>query len=180
MKTWLPLLLVSLALSNFAEAENVDLLKNQANQFKITARRMDDDIQVHADKHKTVFSVRGPLGISHAEIERLGNKWPDTVVLRLHLKGLESFRVSNGQVTLDATVSTDEGKPMVCLWKGGNENSLLAEKSPFWMDVRILAGDGKMATAIPVQDGYFEITLPKAFFDGNPRSITVRWIDFYR
>jgi len=174
------LLLASLALSNLAVAESLDLLKNQANQFKITARRMDDDIQVHADKHKTVFSVRGPLGISKADIERLGNKWPDTVVLRLHLKGLESFRVSNGQVTLDATVSTDEGKPMVCLWKGGNENSLLDEKSPFWMDVRILAGDGKLARAIPVKDGYFEITLPRAFFDNNPKVVTVRWIDFYR
>jgi hypothetical protein len=178
-RIWLLLLLASLALSNLAAAKNVDLL-NQASQFKIMTRRLEDDIQVRVDKYKTVFAVRGPLGISDAEIERLGNKWPETVMLRLHLKGLESFRASNGQVTLDATVSTDEGMPTVRLWKGGNENVELDEKSPFWMDVRILAGDGKLAKAIPVKDGYFEIALPKPFFDGNPRSITLRWIDFYR
>lgn len=179
MKTWPLLLFALLALSNLAVAQNVGLL-NQASQFKITTRRMEDDVQVQVEKYKTVFAVKSPLGISHADIERLGNKWPDTVMLRLHLKGLESFRVSNGQVTLDATVSTDEGKPTVRLWKGGNENAGLDEKSPFWMDVRILSGDGKLTKAIPVKDGYFEIVLPKAFFDGNPKSITVRWIDFYR
>jgi hypothetical protein len=179
MKTCLSVLLASLALSNLAVAENVDLL-NQASQFKITTRKIEDDVQVQVDKYKTVFAVKSPLGISHADIERLGNKWPDTVMLRLHLKGLESFRVSNGQVTLDATVSIDEGKPTVRVWKGGNENAGLDEKSPFWTDVRILAGDGKLAGTIPVKDGYFEIVLPKAFFEGNPKSITVRWIDFYR
>lgn len=180
MKTCLPLLLTLLALGNRAVAENVDLLKTQATPFKITTRRLDDDIQVQADKYKTVFAIKGPLGISNAEIERLGTRWPDTVMLRLHLKGLESFRASNGQVTLDATVSTEEGNPTVRLWKGGTENTYLDDKSPFWMNVRILAGDGKLARAIPVNDGFFEITLPKVFFAGNPRSITLRWIDFYR
>jgi hypothetical protein len=176
MKTFLSFLFAWLALTNLAVAGNLD----QLSQFKIMTRRMEDDIQVQADKYKTVFAVKSPLGISHAAIERLGKKWPDTVVLRLHLKGLESFRATNGRVTLDATVSTDEGKPTVRLWKGGNENVGLDEKSPFWMDVRILAGDGKVAKAIPAKDGYFEMTLPKAFFDGSPKSITVRWIDFYR
>jgi hypothetical protein len=174
------LLLATLALSTYAEAKYVDLLKNQASQFKITTRRMDDDIQVQVDKFKTVFAVRGPVGISNADIERLGNKWPETVMLRLHLKGLESLRASNGLVTLDATISTAEGKPTVHLWKGGIENTELDEKNPFWMDIRILTEDGKFAKAIPVKDGYFEITLPKAFLDSNPKSITVRWIDFYR
>jgi hypothetical protein len=30
------------------------------------------------------------------------------------------------------------------------------------------------------KDGYFEMALPKAFFEGNPKSITLNWIDFYR
>jgi hypothetical protein len=135
------------------------------------ARRLPD---------KTVIAVKGQSGISNADIERLGNRWPDTVMVRLHLKGLESFRASNGQTILDAAVSTDEGKPTVRLWKDGNENPELDKKSPFWMDIRILAEDGKLAKTIPVKDGYFEMTLPKAFFAGNPRSITLRWIDFYR
>jgi hypothetical protein len=31
------------------------------------------------------------------------------VVLRLHLKGLENFRASNGKVRLDAAVSIQDG-----------------------------------------------------------------------
>ena len=49
--------------------------------------------------------MKSPFGISQAVIEREGEKWPDAVALRLHLKGLESFRASNGKVTLDAAVA---------------------------------------------------------------------------
>jgi len=33
---------------------------------------------------------------------------------------------------------------------------------------------------IPLKGGFFEMPLPKAFFEGNPKAITVNWIDFYR
>jgi hypothetical protein len=60
------------------------------------------------------------------------------VVLRLHLKGLSSFRASNGKARVDAAVSMDEGKAKVRVWQGGKEDSPLDEKSPLWVDVRIL------------------------------------------
>ena len=149
-------------------------------RFKITTKRKDDAVEVRAEKDRAVFSVKSPFGISQAVIERTDDKWPEAVVLRLHLKGLSSFRASNGKVTLDAAVSIHEGKPKVRLWKDGKEDAPLDEKSPFWMDVRILTGDGKPAKELPLKDGYFEMTLPRAFFEGNPKSITLNWIDFYR
>jgi hypothetical protein len=102
------------------------------------------------------------------------------VVLRLHLKGLSSFRAANGKVTLDAAVSTHEGKPRVRLWKDGKEDSPLGAKSPYRMDIRLVGSGGKPAKEIPLKEGYFEVVLPKAFFEGNPKSITLNWIDFYR
>ena len=45
---------------------------------------------------------------------------------------------------------------------------------------RMIGGDGKPAKAIPLKDGCFEMALPKAFFEGNPKTITMGWIDFYR
>jgi hypothetical protein len=66
------------------------------------------------------------------------------------------------------------------LWKDGKEDAPLDEKSPLWTDIRIVGGDGKPARALPLKDGYFEVVLPKAFFEGNPKSITLNWIDFYR
>ena len=124
--------------------------------------------------------MKSPFGISQAVIEREGEKWPDAVALRLHLKGLESFRASNGKVTLDAAVGIQEGKAKMRLWKDGKEDAPLDEKSPFWTAIRIVGGDGKPAKELPLKGGYFEVALPRAFFEGNPKSITLDWIDFYR
>jgi hypothetical protein len=83
-------------------------------------------------------------------------------------------------VSLDAAVSIQEGKAKVRLWKDGREDAPLDEKSPYWTELRIVGGDGQPPKELPLRDGYFEATLPKAFFEGNPKSITLHWIDFYR
>jgi hypothetical protein len=149
-------------------------------QFKVMTRRKDDAVEVQANKEKALFIIKSPFGISQAVIERGGETWPDAVALRLHLKGLESFRASNGKVTLDAAVAIQEGKVKLRLWKDGKEDAPLDEKSPLWTDIRIVGGDGKAAKELPLKEGYFEVALPKAFFEGNPKAITLNWIDFYR
>ena len=178
MKMSLPLT-VLLAVSVTALAGDGDA-KDQPARFKVTTKRQDDRVEVKAEKDKAVFAVKSPSGISQAVIERQEDAWPKAVVLRLHLKGLSSFRASNGKVRLDAAVSIDEGKAKVRQWQDGKEGAPLDEKSPLWMDVRIVGGDGKPAAKIPLKNGYFEMALPKALFEGNPKSITLNWIDFYR
>jgi hypothetical protein len=173
-------LAVLLVVSGIALAGDGDAPKDQPAQFKITTKKKDDTVQVRADKAKTVFSVKSPFGISQAVIERTEDDWPKTVVLRLHLKGLSNFRASNGKVRVDAAVSIEEGKTKVRLWKDGKEDAPLDEKSPFWTAIRIVGGDGKPAKELPLKDGYFEVALPRAFFEGNPKAITLNWIDFFR
>jgi hypothetical protein len=180
MKTSLILLVAYAVMCSFAVADHGDASKDQATKFKISTKRADDAVDVRGDKDKTVFAVQCPFGISQAVIERVEDKWPEAVVLRLHLKGLSSFRASNGKVTVEAAVSIDEGNTKVRLWKDGKEDARLDAKSPLWMAIRIVGGDGKPANELPLKDGYFELTLPKTFFDGNPNSITLNWIDFYR
>jgi hypothetical protein len=148
--------------------------------FKITTKRETDRVEVKVEKDNVIVSVHSPFGISDVVIERAGEKWPDAVMLRLHLKGLENFRASNGKVRLEASASVQERKPLVRLWKDGKEDTPLDSKSPYWMEIRILGGDGKPAKEIPLKGGYFEMQLPRAFFEGNPKTITVNWIDFYR
>jgi len=91
---------------------------------------------------------------------------------------LENFKVTNGTITLEATVSSQDGK--VRQWKDGKEDSLLDAESPYWMEIRLVGKDGKPVKTIPLDGGYFELQLPKALFKNNPKSITVNWIDFYR
>ena len=61
------------------------------SSFKITTKRDDDRIEVTARNDKAVISVHSPFGISQAVIERSNEQWPDTVILCLHLKGLEGL-----------------------------------------------------------------------------------------
>jgi hypothetical protein len=151
---------------------------DDTSPFKITTKRDTDRVEVKAEKENVVFSVHSPFGISHAAIERTVDKWPDAVVLHLHLKGLENFSVTNGKVKLEASVSSQDGK--VRLWKDGKEDTPLDAQSPYWMVIRMVGSDGKPTKTIPLKDGYFEMQLPKAVFEGNPKSITVNWIDFYK
>jgi hypothetical protein len=137
-------------------------------------------VEVAADKDTAIFSIHSPFGISLATIQRTHENWPESVKLRLHLKGLESFKATNSRGTLEASVSSHEDKPQIRLWKNGAENAPLDSGSLDWMEIRIVGGDGKPSTAIPLKDGYFEMILPRAFFEGNPNSIQVKWIDFYR
>ena len=146
--------------------------------FKITTKRDDDKVEVKVEEGKTHFSVQSPFGISQASIERSGNNWPTTVMLRLHLKGLEKFKVTDGKTTLEASVSSHDGK--VRLWKDGIEDSPLDLKHPYWMGIRMVGKDGNPVKTIPLKDGYIEMKLPKALFGDNPKSITLNWIDFYR
>ncbi len=178
MNSWQTALAVGAVFSIFWFG--LEAAATQESKFKITTKRDNDTVEVQADKEKTVFIVKSPFGISQSLIERIDEKWPDAVVLRLHLQGLESFKASNGKVTLDAAVSSHDDKQRVRLWKDGKEDCPLDAKSPFWMEIRMVGGDGKPAKNIPLKDGYFEMQLPKAFFEGNPKAFTVNWIDFYR
>ena len=146
--------------------------------FKITTKRDNDKVEITVETDKTLISVRSPSGISQAIVGRLDEEWSDSVLLRLHLKGLESFKVSNGKVTLQAIVSSQDGT--VRLWNDVQEDSPLNAKSPYWMEIRLVGKDGKPVKTIPLKDGNFEIQLPKALFEDNPKSITLNWIDFYR
>ena len=83
-------------------------------------------------------------------------------------------------LVVKSPASIRDGKPNLRQWKDGKEDAPLDQKSPHWIELRILGGDGIAARRLPLNDGHFEITLPEAFFDGNPTSITVSWIDFYR
>jgi hypothetical protein len=145
--------------------------------FTVTTGRDTDKVTISFEKDRTVFVVRSPTGIGRAVIERTGDNWPAGVIVRLHVKGLESFRVANGKVALAVAVSGRGGAEQgVRVWKDGKEDAPLDAKSPFWADVRRVAGgDGK-----PADDGHFEVPLPRAFFEGNPKSIELNRIDFYR
>lgn len=146
--------------------------------FKIKTKRDNDKIEVTVRNNKAILSVHSPFGISQAVIERSDETWPDSVILRFHLKGLEGLKISNGKTTVEAAVSSHDST--VRLWADGKEDSPLDSTSQHWMEIRLIGKDGKPTTRIPLDDGYFEMQLPRPLLEGNLKSITLNWIDFYR
>lgn len=145
--------------------------------FKITTKRLDDRVDVKSKDDEKMFVIRSPFGISNATIERTSEQWPEKVVIQLRLKGLESFKLSTDKLKLEASVSSHDGG--VRLWNDGKD-SPLDSKSPYWMDIKVLNSDGEATKTLPLKDGYFEMEVPRKFFEGNPRSFKADWIDFYR
>jgi hypothetical protein len=173
-------LTVLLVIGGIAWGDDGRVPGDQPPRFKVTTRRQDDRVAVRGNKDKTVFVVKSPFGISRAVVERQEGKWPAVVVLRLHVKGLSHFRASNGKVTVHAAASAREGETQVRVWEDGKEDAPLDAKSPLWTGIRIVGGDGRPAKELPLRAGYFEIALPGALFEGNPKSVTLDWVDFYR
>lgn len=154
------------------------LLPDGAARFEVTTLRSDDRVETKHEASKTIFDVQSPSGISHANIERTEDKWPEKIFLRLRLKGLENLRLKTQDQTLCSSISSSSAD--IRQWLDKKEGSPLDLKSPFWMEIRIFDRDGKPTKTLPLQDGYFEMQLPVKFFESNPRSFKLEWIDFYR
>lgn len=118
---------------------------------EVVTKKEEDQVAVKVEGDTVVYSISSPSGIGGATISPWKG-WPKQVIIRLHLRGLESFTVSNGKIKLSASV----------------------------LKIKILDANGKPLQTLPDEDGYFEITLPKALLQENPKSLTLGWIDFYR
>ncbi|QDU80484.1 hypothetical protein Pla110_22140 [Polystyrenella longa] len=144
--------------------------------FEITTEHTQDNVEVSVAEKSVIISIHSPFGISQSIIERKTEHWPEKVILRLYLKGMEHLKITNEKVVLEAAVSSTD----VRLWMNGKEDLPINAQSPYWMDIRKVGKDGKPVSEIPLTDGYFEMELPKAMLKNNPKSITFNWIDFYR
>lgn len=134
-------------------------ISGDSSSFKITTKRDSDRVEIKTDKNRILFSIYSPFGISNITIKRKEEGWPETVTLRLHLKGLESFQVSNGKTTLNASVSSQDGK--IRQWKDNQEDLLLDEKSPYWTTIQMIDVDGKLTKKIPLKGAISKCNCPE-------------------
>ena len=150
--------------------------------FDVSLKRGDDRVEICADEKRVVFTVVSPHGIGAATIRRRGARWPKTVILRLQLRGLESLTIAAGQVTLGVSVSssTPQAVRLYVSETGKQQEKAVDHDSRYWTEVRTYGADGKPASGLPTEGGWFEVQLPAALLIDNPESAAIRWIDFYR
>ncbi len=209
-----------------------------------------------ADRVRVVLGVHSERGIGSGIITRQAPTWPDELVIRWHLRGLESFDLSTARGRLSGSVSTaspdgalagtasaeslaavPESAARVAtglrsrLWRDGREESLLQPGDPWFAELRVcqpprmspaetgrfapaaeaaappqasFSKEGPLAEAtvaeatgvdtagaesvdstmtgavLPLQRGYFELTVPAALLAGQAPRLELAWIDFHR
>lgn len=149
-------------------------IKGPGTTFDIKTQKPEDRVTVTLEKDTAIFDVSSQSGIGGATITTTSGKWPTTVILRLHLSGLESFAISSGKIKLTGSVLSHSGNTKrLYLTEDGKERESGTE-------IEILDAAGKPIKGLPDKGGYFEIRLPKVLFESQPKSLDLGWIDFYR
>ena len=147
--------------------------------FVLNAEGEGNELSATVVGETAVIDVQSLTGIGSATVDLAAGAFPETMALRLNLKGLEQFRLTYDRTVISASVSSsDGGRVLQSMGSPGADEQPVASGSPFWMDIQIVADQG--ATHIPLDQGYFEITLPQDFIREGPRSFSFQWIDFYR
>jgi hypothetical protein len=145
----------------------------------VKSRRADSRIELSGagSGGEVVATVESKSGIGSATLSRVGESWPKELVVRLHLRGLESFKVENGRTVVEWSKSSsgDQASRVSLRQAAGGEQALVAG-SRYFSELKTVGTD----PTVPLRDGYFEIALPAALLEDNPEEITLRWIDFYR
>jgi len=143
-----------------------------------TVKKPEDGIAEIITDGGTIFSVRSPSGIGNATIRQ--ESWPDHVSLRLYLRGLEGLAISNGSVTVKASVLSHSGHGRLLGVVNSGQEKVVDEGDPYWTEIKAFDASGKPVQGLPAEGGYFEMVLPRALFEAKPKSLIIDWIDFYR
>ena len=147
--------------------------------FTVNTKNHDDQVDIQYKNGVTIVDIDSPTGIGAATFELESGAMPEKLILRLHLTGLEEFRLVSTQDTIAASASSSEPFSITDqrVIASGNEY-FITPIDPLWMKIEIVS-DQRTKT-IPLEKGYFEVMIPKEFVRSAGNSFEVQWIDFYR
>ena len=138
-----------------------------------------DSLTAETTATNTVLTING-RGIGRATVTCGHEEWPQAIILRAKLRGLESLTIANERVEWRASVlSHGNHATLLHLLQDGKEGPPLERTSPYWVEIQRLDPNGKPATGLPQEGGWFEIRLPRALLT-DAKSLKLAWIDFYR
>lgn len=157
----------------------------------VTLDKADDRATVTMDDGRAVIDVTSASGIGG--LTATANAWPEEVVVRLRLRGLEGLEIRYGDVTIATGVSSS-GQPsaltLSVVDEDGNVQSASPSSDVYYPDIRAITPDGTTAVGplaagerppFPLPEGSaIEIALPPHFHRDDQPSFTLQWIDFYR
>lgn len=134
---------------------------------------------VVSENNATTFDIQSISGIGSASIELVSGTLPETVIVQIHTTGLEEFRLIYNETILAASVPSGEGfgNASESLISSDGE-SPITSLHPMWMKIDVVSKQS--VKKIPLEEGYFEITLPKKLAQDSRGAFEISWIDFFR
>ena len=147
--------------------------------FIVITKNPDDQVGLEYENGTSLIDIQSPTGIGSAAFELESGNMPGNMILRLHLKGLEQFRLKSAQQEISAAVAGGDGVTLdhQTLLSSGTETPLLPGH-PLWTEIQIVSNQGEKE--IPLEEGYFEVTVPQEFIRNAGKTFEIEWIDFYR
>ncbi len=131
--------------------------------FRYTPLKGDPRIVFTTSNEMVLIDITSPTGIGSVMIAKASGQWPPKIVMRLHVKGLESFKFKHGAQTVEVSVSTQTREMLV----QEGQISALSPGDAHWMNVTS-------------NSGYFDLEAPAAFMQSEESKFTIEWINFYR
>ena len=146
-------------------------------EFRITVKNADDTVSILDENSQTIVDIQSDYGIGSASFELVSGTMPDSILLRLHLKGLEDFQLISATNTIAASIASGEvfnsiNQKVI----SSNTDRPILSNDPLWMNIEIVSENKH----IPLEEGYFEIEIPREFIRNAGASFEVTWVDFYR
>lgn len=147
--------------------------------FNATAEGDGNTVNISTSGDTVVVDVHSSSGIGAATVDLLSGPAPAQIIVRLHLHGLESFRLLFAQTIIAAEVSSGDQRGIsqhVELADGTTRP--IASDNPLWLDIQIDSTPTSLAPS--PQPNSFAIRMPHGLVNEQQRAFTMRWIDFYR
>ena len=146
--------------------------------FIVTPKNKDDRVNIQHQNGTTLIDVESPTGIGSAKFELESGNMPEQVVLRLHLQGLEEIRLTSSQTSIAASVSNSDPSQVHQRIAAASINTPILPGQPLWMEIEIVSEQA--VETLPLEEGYFEVTVPRDFLQKAGNSFEAEWIDFHR
>ena len=133
--------------------------------FKVELQNSQDAAGVVYNRKACIVTIVSKKGIGRAELFRFGKHWPSRMTIRLKLKSLSSFGMSDGNIRFNTSANSPRKTPY---WKI-SKNKKRSDKP-----------DGVLDVAITKNKGFYEIRVPQKLLESNPKQIGFGWIDLFR
>jgi hypothetical protein len=146
-------------------------------EYHISSLRPSAQVSARREQDQGIFEVYSDNGIGSATVRLVSGEWPEAILLRFHLQGLEGLHFTYDETIINVSVTTQN-----IILQNATRNGLekaIEEDSRMWMAIRFLERSGTTVNT-PISGGVIEVQAPADFLNGDFEEFTIKWIDFYR